>query len=351
MNIKDEVKNIENEIIDIRRDLHMHPELSNGEFRTMEKICQYLEAWGIEYVSRVAGTGVVATIRGLKPGKTVGLRADIDALPIEEKNEVAYKSVTKGIMHACGHDIHTAILLGAGKVLKSMESELVGNVKLFFQPAEETTGGAQRMIREGCLENPKVDHVLGLHVDPFLAVGKVKIKEGKLYAASDMFTIKIKGKSSHGASPEQGIDAMVIAANIILSLQSVVSRSISPLQSAVVTIGTISGGTKENIIPEDVEMKGIIRTLDPESRKFTKEKIKNMVENIAIGMGGEAELIIQESYAPLINDKSVTKRLREMMIELIGRENVVEKEFPNMGNKTVTTNLKKLYKSYRNIDL
>ncbi|MGB5823549.1 MAG: M20 family metallopeptidase, partial [Proteocatella sp.] len=222
------------------------------------------------------------------------------------------------------------VLLGAGRILKNMEAELAGNVKLFFQPAEETTGGSKRMIEAGCLENPKVDYVLGVHIDPSLEVGKVKIKEGKLYAASDMFTIKIKGKSAHGASPDKGVDALIIAANVVMSMQTVVSRNISPLQPAVVTIGTINGGTKDNIISDYVEMSGITRTLDEETRTQVKEKMKNIVENIAKGMGGEGELILSDSYAPLINDKKVTKKLREVMIEAIGRENVVEKEFPNM---------------------
>lgn len=330
MKLKGQIKNIEDEIIEIRRDFHMNPELSSKEFRTMDKICQHLDSWGIEHTKNGQRTGIVAIIRGAKPGKTVGLRADIDALPVEEKNDVPYRSLKAGIMHACGHDIHTSVLLGAGRILKNMEADLAGNVKLFFQPAEETTGGAVRMIQEGCLENPKVDYVLGVHIDPFLEVGKVKIKEGKLYAASDMFTIKIKGKSSHGASPDKGVDAVVIAANVILSLQTVVSRNVSPLQSVVVTVGTINGGKRDNIISEYVEMAGIVRTLDPETRVLVKEKMKNIVENIAKGMGGEGELIFSDSYAPLINDKAVTQKLREVMIEAIGRENVVEKEFPNM---------------------
>lgn len=331
MDVKEKVREIEQEIIEIRRDFHKYPELSNQEFRTMDKICEYLDDWDIEYQKGVAETGVVAIIRGRKQGKTVALRGDIDALPMEEANEVTYKSVHQGVMHACGHDVHTAILLGVGKIFKQMEESLEGNIKLFFQPAEETTGGAERMIKEGCLENPKVDYVLGLHVSPFLEVGKVEIKQGKLYAASDMLTIKIKGRSSHGASPNQGVDPVVIAANVVLSLQTIISRNLSPFQPAVLTLGVISGGTKENIIPNEVEMRGILRTLDQETRRYTKERMKDIIENIPKGLGGKGELIIRESYAPLINDKEVTQKIGAVMKNILGKENVIEKENPNLG--------------------
>lgn len=325
------MEKIESEIIELRRHLHMYPELGNKEFKTMEFICEYLEKNRIEYESGIAGTGVVGIIRGKTQNKTIALRADIDALPISEKAKVDFKSKVEGVMHACGHDIHTAILLGTAKILNDMKANLNGNVKLFFQPAEETTGGARRMIEQGCLENPKVDNVLGLHVNPHLETGKVEIKSGKLYAGSDMFTINIKGKSSHGASPDKGVDAILIASNIVLALQSIVSRSISPVESAVVTIGSINGGTKENIIAEEVVLKGIIRTLDENTRDFTKSKIKTIAESIAFGMGGSCSLEIVESYPPLINDSKLTSIIKENVCKLIGKENVIDKEFPNMG--------------------
>lgn len=328
--IIDRAEDIRDEIIDIRRTLHMYPELGNEEFKTVEIICDYLKKCNIEY-EVVAGTGVVGIISGNRSEKTIALRADIDALPIEEKLEVSYKSRNKGLMHACGHDIHTAILLGTAKILSENREALNGNVKLFFQPAEETTGGAKRMIEAGCMEKPKVENVLGIHVNPHVEVGKIEIKPGKLFAGSDMFKIIVSGTSSHGASPDKGVDAIVIAANIIVALQSIVSRSISPVESAVVTIGSIQGGMKENIVASQVELTGIIRTLDEDTRTFTKDKIRAISENIAYAMGGSAKLEIKESYPPLINDSEFTLKIKEEIKKLIGPENVLDKEFPNMG--------------------
>lgn len=328
--IIDRAEEIRDEIIDIRRTLHMYPELGNEEFKTVEIICDYLKKCNIEY-EIVTGTGVVGIIRGNGSEKTIALRADIDALPIEEKLEVSYKSRNKGLMHACGHDIHTAILLGSARLLSENREALNGNVKLFFQPAEETTGGAKRMIEAGCMEKPKVENVLGIHVNPHVEVGKIEIKPGKLFAGSDMFKIIVSGTSSHGASPDKGVDAIVIAANIIVALQSIVSRSISPVESAVVTIGSIQGGTKENIVASQVELTGIIRTLDEDTRTFTKDKIRAISENIAYAMGGSAKLEIKESYPPLINDSEFTLKIKEEIKKLIGAENVLDKEFPNMG--------------------
>ncbi len=327
------VKAIEEEIINIRRYLHKNPELSNQEYRTMDKISETLRTWGIEHEKGIAKTGIVGIIRGKKPGKTVALRADIDALPIDEANEMEYKSLNEGVMHACGHDAHTAILLGVAKIFKQMENELEGNIKLFFQPAEETTGGADRMIKEACLENPKVDYVLGLHVSPDIEVGKIGIKYGKFYAASDMLTIVAKGKSSHGASPDKGIDPMIIAANIILSLQTIVSRNLSPFNSIALTIGEISGGTQGNIIANRVQMKGILRTLDNETRRYTKGRIKTIVEKVAESMGGQGELIVHESYPPLINDDLVVDIVEKTAKNIIGQENIIYKEFPNLGTE------------------
>lgn len=331
--IKEKIKSMEEEIIAIRRYLHQNPELGNQEFHTMDTISGYLTTWGIEHEKAIAGTGIVGIIRGKKPGKTVGIRADIDALPIDEANEVEYKSVNKGVMHACGHDAHTAILLGVGKVFKQMDDELEGNIKLFFQPAEETTGGADRMIKAGCLEDPKVDYVLGLHVSPNIEVGKIGLKYGKFHAASDMLTIIAKGKSSHGASPDKGIDPMMIAANILLSLQTIPSRNLSPFNPIALTIGEITGGTQGNIIANRVQMKGILRTLDNETRSYTRERIRTIVEKVAEALGGEGELIVHESYPPLINDDLVVEIVEKTAKKIIGEKNIIYKEFPNLGTE------------------
>lgn len=333
MDIKLFVDKMNDELINIRRDFHMNPELGNNEFRTMKKICEYLDTWGIEYKSGIAGTGIVAIIRGKKCGKTVGVRADIDALPITEDNSISYKSLNSGIMHACGHDAHTTIALGTAKILKFMESELIGNVKFFFQPAEETTGGAERMIKENCLKNPDVDYVIGLHVDPSINTGKVNIKYGKMMASSDEIKIIVRGKSSHGAHPHEGVDPILIASNLVVSFQSIVSRNISPLNSVVFTIGSIHGGTAGNVISDEVTMTGILRTLDPDTRLYMKNRIKAIAENVSIGLGGESELLIRESYGALINNDETVDTVRETLELTLGRENVLIDEFPTMGTE------------------
>ncbi len=325
------------ELIKIRRDFHMNPELGGSEYRTMNKICEYLDSWEIEYEKGVADTGVVAIIRGEKEKNEnsvcVGVRADIDALPIKEETNVEFKSLNNGVMHACGHDAHTTIALGTAKIIKSLQSQLNGDVKFFFQPAEETTGGAERMINEGCLKNPNVDYVLGLHVDPSLKTGSVCLKYGKMMASSDEITIKAIGKSTHGAHPHEGVDPLVIASNLILSLQSLVSRNLSPLNSVVFTLGSIHGGTKGNIIPDEVEMTGILRTLDQDTREFMKRRIKEIVEIVPKAFGGEGRLYVRESYTALINNDEAVNAVRQTAEKLLGKENVVISQSPNMGTE------------------
>lgn len=320
------------ELVKIRRSFHMNPELSGKEFETMEGICSYLDKWNIRYEKGIADTGVVAIIEGRHSGKTIGIRGDIDALPIEEENvDISYRSQNPGVMHACGHDAHITILLGVAKILKTMEGELEGNIKFFFQPAEETTGGANRMIQEGCLENPHVDYVLGLHVEPKYAIGKVGMRYGKMYASSDMLTLKINGKSSHGAHPDEGVDAIIVAANILNALQTVISRNIGPVNSAVCTFGTIHGGSVGNQIADYVELDGILRTLDSKTRSFAKERIRNICEKVAVSMGAEAELIITESYSPLINDDDVVDVACKNAQDILGKDNVILEDAPDLG--------------------
>jgi len=330
---------LNSELINIRRDFHQNPELGGSEYRTMNKICEYLNSWGIEYENCVADTGIVAIVRGKnkkKPDETslcIAVRADIDALPIKEETNVEFKSANDGVMHACGHDAHTTIALGTAKVIKSMESQLNGDVKFLFQPAEETTGGAERMINEGCLKNPDVDYVLGLHVDSAIKTGSVKLKYGKMMASSDEIIIKAIGKSTHGAHPSEGVDPLIIASNLILSLQSLVSRNLSPLNSAVFTIGSIHGGTKGNIIPDEVEMTGILRTLDQDTREFMKKRIEKIVENVPKAFGGEGRLYIRESYKALINNDETVDVVRETAEKILGKENIVISQFPDMGTE------------------
>lgn len=333
MNLQQQVHQLFPTLVEIRNDFHMHPELSNQEFRTMDKICEYLDAWGIAYEKGVAETGVVAIIHGKNPGKTIGLRADIDALNMQDKIDKPYCSLNAGVAHTCGHDVHTTIALGVGKILKDMEASLCGTVKLFFQPAEETTGGAERMIQAGCLENPRVDYVLGLHVDPKIEVGKIGVKYGKMMAASDEFNIQVKGKTTHGARPHDGVDAIVIASQIVVALQSIVSRQISPLDSAVCTIGCINGGTARNVIADEVTLNGILRTLDLEARTALQSRVKALAENTALAQGGSAIVTFRHSYGPLINADGPTDVVKENAIQILGKENVIIEQFPDMGTE------------------
>ena len=320
------------EAVTLRRHLHQYPDLSEQETPTMNLLCEKLDALGIPYEKNVAETGIVALIRGASEGLVIGLRADMDALPIQEDHpELPWRSQHDGVMHACGHDAHTAILLGAATVLASMKDELHGSVKLFFQPAEETIGGAERMIAAGCLENPHVDYTLGLHVSPDLPAGQIGIKYGQMYAASDMLTLKIYGKSCHGAHPDEGVDAIVIAANIINAVQTFVSRNVSATDSAVCTFGTIQGGNVRNQIADYVEMTGIIRTLDPQMRMFARERVRTICEQTAAMLGGRAELIVEPSYSPLINDDAVVDTVRETAAEILGAENVILRKVPSLG--------------------
>ena len=330
MNLEKRIEEIYKEIRDIRRDIHQHPELGEEEFRTNKIIRNFLDENNIENYT-CAKTGVVGIIRGKNKGNTVGVRADIDALPIEEETNLEYKSVYKGKMHACGHDAHTSILLGVGKILKEMENRLRGNVKLFFQPAEETVGGALPMIKEGCMENPKVDYVLGLHVFPNLETGYVGVKYNKMNASTDEFKIKIKGVPGHGAYPHNSTDAIVIAGHVITAIQSYISRSVSPLKSVVFSIGTINGGTGGNIIAEKVEMVGTMRTLDEEQRKNTKERIDKLIKSICVGYGGEGEIEFFEGYKALINNDDVVKIVERNSRKILGDDKVIVGDNPSMG--------------------
>jgi len=349
MDIRKRVNEIFQELVNIRRDFHMHPELSEKEYKTAESICSYLDKWGIEYKRNVAETGVVAIIRGKEGGRTVAARADIDALPVVELNDLPFKSRNEGVMHACGHDIHTTIHLGVARLFKEMEDEFKGNVKIFFQPAEETIGGAKRMIEEGCLKNPDVDYILSLHVMPYLEVGEIEIKYGKLNAATNEFTIKVNGKSSHAAYPEQSVDSVVVAGYIITALQTLVSRNISPLNSVVLTLGKINGGTKNNVISGEVTMSGTLRTLDENTRQYAKERVKEIVENTAKAYGATATVEFEEGYPALINDYEVVDILKEKAESILGTDKVKFKEFPSMGADDFSFFLQRAKGAYYNL--
>lgn len=321
----------ESELFDIRHEIHMHPEIGGEEFHTNDVICENLEKWGIPYERGVADTGVVAKLSGKYPGKTIAIRADIDALPITEETDFPYKSVIPGRMHACGHDIHTTVLLGLAKFLKHLDGNYAGNFTLIFQPAEESFGGADRMIKAGVLENPHVDHVIGLHCGTGNALGHVGIRYGAMYAGSDAMAVKIIGKSAHAAYPAGGLDPIVMAGQMVSAVQSVVSRNISPQNSAVVTFGTIHGGTVQNQIPDEVELKGTIRTLDPETREFAIKRVEQVCRGVVEGMGGKLEFTRIPSYPPLVNDDAIVDVVREVLTDALGEERVHLEKQSAMG--------------------
>ncbi len=307
------------EVVEIRRELHSFPERGRKEYVTTDKIISCLEKWGIPY-ERPLETGVVATVTGDKPGLTTALRADIDALPITEKAEVPFRSQNAGVMHACGHDMHTAALLGAAKIISENKAELSGSVRFIFQPDEEGDGGAEGLVEKDAMEG--VDRVFGLHVRPEMKTGTLAVKYGKFYAASDIFEIDVIGKSGHCAEPHKNTDAIVIGAQIITALQSLVSRNVSPLDSAVVTIGTANGGTFRNTISGSFSITGITRSLGNETRMLLRNRITDTAKGIAKAMGGDCEVRVIESYPGIINEDTATKHIEEKALELLGRDNV-----------------------------
>jgi amidohydrolase len=318
-------------IVEIRRDLHRHPELGLEEFRTCRRISEWLDEIGIDHLEGLAGTGVLGSVRGRQPGSTVALRADIDALPIQDVKEVPYRSEVPGKMHACGHDVHTAILLGAGRLLHDMREDFPGTVKLIFQPAEETVGGAKLLIGEGVLEDPKVEAIFGLHVDADFEVGEFGVRYGQRNASSDTVNLKIRGKSGHGAYPAGGTDSIVIAAQVVSALQSVVSRNIDSRESAVLSFGVIRGGTQSNIIANEVDIVGTVRTLDPTIRERVIERVHEISKGVAGALGGSAEVIVEPGYDPLINIDGMVDVVRSNAVSLVGEERVHEIKRPNMG--------------------
>lgn len=318
--------------IELRREIHRHPELGNDENRTSELVQRTLEECGWE-VSRPMGTSVVGLLRGSKPGKTVAIRADMDALRIQENTGLPFSSEVPGVMHACGHDFHTAGLLGAAMLLSEHRNELIGNVKLFFQPDEEMNGGAQRMIDALCLESPHVDAVFGAHVDPDLPAGSVGVRYGKMYAASDIFKIVIRGAGCHGASPETGIDPIAVGAQVISTLQQIVSRRVCPTDSAVITVGSFHAGTQPNVIPDSAAIEGILRTLGDATRQRVREMLKNTVEGVCAALGAKAEIRMIESYPGIVNYDESVKLVDAAARELLGDAHVFTIDAPTMATE------------------
>jgi len=329
--IKTEVDKIYPAVVEYRRRFHQYPELSEQETETCRFILDTLKEAGIE-CRQAAGNGVIATIygNGTSP-KTIGIRGDIDALPITEATGLPYASARPGIMHACGHDMHGACLLGTALLLHAMRQEIPGNVKLFFQPAEETVGGAAQMIAEGCMENPKVDAVIALHVEEKRPLGTVEFKYGAINASTTEFHVQVNGASCHGAHPDLGVDAIVIAANIITSFQTVISRNLDPAEALVITIGKIQGGTKENVVAGQVHMSGTLRSLKYENRDFAKKRMQALARSVAEAYGGDCEVTFSDGYPPLINDSAITEALASVAAEAFGPSSVLFRENASLG--------------------
>ena len=320
-------------MINLRETIHMYPEDGFSEFTTSKIKIEELEKLGIKVQKNVAKTGVVGLIEGKYPGKTVLLRADMDALKIQEQADVEYKSKIDGMMHACGHDGHVAGLLGAAMILNELKDNLHGNVKLVFQPAEERDGGALPMIEEGVLENPKVDAAFAAHLWGYLNEGEVHLKEGPMMASPDIFNIKVIGKGGHGAVPQESIDPIVITCQIVNSLQTIVSRKINPLDPVVITCGRIQGGDCHNVIPNEVELEGTIRTFNEETRNWVPKVMEDLIRGITTSQGAAYEFKYEPKYPALINDKYMTSFAKESLKKVVGEENVFDLKEPNMGGE------------------
>jgi amidohydrolase len=328
--INEKVNQLFPKLVEMRRYLHMYPELSNQEFNTTKQINEWLHEFGIQHIPLSLPTGTAAEVIGKEQGPTVAIRADIDALPIFEEADVPFRSKIDGVSHMCGHDVHSVIALGAGIILQELSDVIPGNVRILFQPAEEFEGGAESMIQQGLLENVK--SIIGLHNVPELPVGTIGVKEGFLMASVDDFTITIKGKGGHAALPENTIDPIVIGSAVVSQLQTIVSRSISAKDSAVVTIGSFQAGMTNNVIPDKAILKGTVRTSNEEVRKKIYEVFKQVVINTVTALGGEVEIDYQFLLPAVYNDALVAEIVRSAAVSVAGKENTVQAE-PTMGGE------------------
>ncbi|WP_421773197.1 amidohydrolase [Gracilimonas sp.] len=335
--IDERANEIEQQVIDWRRHFHENPELSNREFETAAYIAEYLNELGLDVETEVAHTGVVALLEGGKPGPVIALRADMDALPVTERTDVPFKSTATGmyqgkevgVMHACGHDTHMAILMGVAKILTEMKDDIKGTIKFIFQPAEEGApqgeeGGGELMVKEGVLENPDVDVIFGLHINDATPIGTIRYRPEGIMASVNSFSLDIKGKQAHGSAPWNGVDPIVTAAQIINNAQTIVSRNMElTKQAAVVTFGVIEGGVRHNIIPESIHLEGTIRALDEDMRQLIFKRLETIVQNTAESNGAEATLTIHKGYPITYNDPELTAMMAPTLEEVAGEENAV----------------------------
>ena len=334
-----------NTIIDLRHQIHKYPELGNREFKTAKLVAEHLRSLGIEVETDIAYTGVVGVLKGNKPGPVVAVRADMDALPVTEETDLPFKSTVKttyldkevGVMHACGHDIHTSVQLGVASVLASMKRSLPGTVKFIFQPAEEgpppgEEGGAELMLKEGVFDNPKPSAVFGLHTHAALEAGELGLTIGPAMAAVDQFIITIKGKQSHGAYPHKSVDPIIMATEVVTAFQTIRSRSLSPLEPSVVTVGIIRGGERFNIIPEEVHLEGTVRTYDPEVQDMVEKRMNEILKGITLAYGGSFELNYDRGTPATINDPELCKQMIPTLERVVGKDNLKMMD-PVMGGE------------------
>jgi len=326
--VKETARGFLPEMISLRHHLHMNPELSTREHNTASFLAKKLTEYGIPFTPGIAGTGIIARIEGHNPDRrTIALRADMDALPIQEANDVDYRSQNAGVMHACGHDVHMTCLLGAARILNLLKSSFEGTVRIIFQPSEEKfPGGAIAMIREGVLENPVPQHIIGQHVLPTLEAGKVGFKSGRYMASTDEVYLTVKGRGGHAATPDLNIDPVLIASHIVVALQQVVSRSAPPGVPTVLSFGRFIAEGRTNIIPDEVKIDGTFRTFSEEWRPRAHAKITKLAESLAESMGGSCEVFIDKGYPFLVNDDKITEKSKQLAVEYLGAENVVDLE-------------------------
>ena len=320
----------QHDIVALRRDFHQHPELGYEEIRTSDIVAKRLRALGLEVQTGVGVTGVIGVLKGAKPGPTVLVRADMDALPVDEKNAWNWKSKVAGKMHACGHDAHTAVGLTVARLLAERKNELCGVVKFMFQPAEEGLGGAERMMNDGLLNDPEPDFALALHVWSDLPVGTVAMKAGPAMASADSFSAKIIGKGGHGAIPQQTIDPVVVASHVVVALQTAISRSISPLDPGVVTVGKVWAGSAFNVIPGEAIIEGTVRAFTEDVRSTLERRCREIVEELPRAFGARGEFHYKKDFPPTVNDARVTEIVRRAAQSVVGEENVQEWQ-PTMG--------------------